>query len=141
MRRTLLIAVSTLVLLAPVFAQDDPVILGSIRGEVVTKNQNGEPAVLPDARIVVHGPTNKEVQSDASGAFAIDSLPSGMYNIEASAPGLNAAVAVEVKPGTTSVVPIELGMAAVASTVTVAANDPPAFEESAQKNTISQSVI
>ena len=36
MRRPLLIAVSTLVLLAPVFAQDDHTIVGSIRGEVVT---------------------------------------------------------------------------------------------------------
>src|SRR5258708_38584541 len=83
MRRTLLIALSTLVLLAPVFAQDDHAIVGSIRGEVVTKNQNGEPAVLPDARIVVHGPTNKEARTDASGAFAIGGLPPGMYKIEA----------------------------------------------------------
>jgi len=141
MRRPLLIAVSTLVLLAPVFAQDDHTIVGSIRGEVVTKNQNGEPAVLPDAQIVLHGPINKEARTDASGAFAIGGLPPGMYKVEASAPGLNAAVAVEVKPGTASVVPIELGMAAVASTLTVAANDLPGVEESAQKSTISQSTI
>jgi len=64
-----------------------------------------------------------------------------MYDIEASAPGLNAAAAVEVNPGTTSVVPIELGIAAVTDTVTVAANDLPAIEESAQKNTISQSTV
>src|SRR5437899_10554003 len=32
-------------------------------------------------------------------------------------------------------------MAAVTSTVTMAANDPPAIEESAQKNTISRSIV
>jgi hypothetical protein len=140
-RRIPLIVLSTLVLLVRGFAQDNIATSGSIRGEVVTKNQNGEPAVLPSARIVLHGLINKETESDAQGAFAIDGLPPGMYDIEASAPGLNAVLSVEVKPGEPSFVPIELGMAAVASTVTVAANDPPAIEESAQKNTISQSTV
>jgi len=141
MRRISLIVFSTLVLLICCFAEDGPATPGSIRGEVVTKTQGGEPAVLPDARIVLHGPINKETQSDARGAFAVDSLPPGMYNIEASAPGLNTTVTVEVKPGTAAVVPIELGMAAVASTVTVTAGDPPLAEESAQKNTIGQSTV
>ena len=54
---------------------------------------------------------------------------------------MNAVLAVEVKPGEASFVPIELGMAAVESSVTVAANDVPTIEESAQKNTITQSVV
>ena len=111
MRRTSLIAFSMLVLLIRCFPQDGLATPGSIRGEVVTKNQNGEPAVLPNARIVLHGPVNKETQSDAQGAFAIDGLPPGMYDIEASAPGLNTAVTVEVKPGAATVVPIELSVA------------------------------
>lgn len=141
MRRISFIVFSTLLLLVRCFPQDGPAAPGSIRGEVVTKTQNGEPAVLPEARIVLHGPVNKEAQSDARGAFAIDDLPPGMYDIEASAPGLNTTLAVEVKPGTASVVPIELDIATVTSTVTVAANDPPAVEESAQKNTISRSIV
>jgi hypothetical protein len=48
-----------------------------------------------------------------------------MYDIGVSAPGLNTAITVEVKPGTTTVVPIELSMAMVASTMTVTASDPP----------------
>jgi TonB dependent receptor/Carboxypeptidase regulatory-like domain len=96
---------------------------------------------LPGARIVLHGSINKETESDAQGAFAIDGLPPGMYDIEANAPGLNAVLSVEVKPGEPSFVPITLGMAAVASTVTVAANDVPAIEESAQTSTITQSVV
>jgi len=140
-RKILLIVFSTLVLLVGCFAEGKPATPGSIRGAVVTKTQNGEPAVLPDARIVLHGPINKETQSDARGAFAIDGLPPGIYDIEASAPGLNTTLTVEVKPGTTSIAPIELGMATVASTVTVAANEPPLSEESAQKNTIGGPIV
>jgi Carboxypeptidase regulatory-like domain len=141
MRRIFPVGFSILLLLAFCSAQDNIATQGSIRGEVVTRNQNGEPAVFPNARIVLHGPINTEAQSDASGAFAIDSLPPRMYEVEASASGLNATVAVEVKPGTTAVVPIELAVIAVTETVTVAADDPPAIEESAQKNTVSQRTI
>src|SRR5258705_11739874 len=94
-----LIAFSVVVLLLHGFSQNSPAKPGSIQGEVFAKTQNGEPAVLPHARIVLRGPVNKEVQSDAQGAFAVESLPPGMYEIEANAPGLNAALTVEVHPG------------------------------------------
>ena len=138
MRRKFPVSFSVLLLLNLCFAKDNIATEGSIRGEVVTRNQNGEPAVFPNARIVLHGPINAEAQSDASGAFAIDGLPPGTYEVEASAPGLNATVAVKVKPGTAVVGPIELVVIAVTGTVTVAANHPPAIEESAQKNTVSE---
>jgi hypothetical protein len=141
MRTISLVVLLTLVLLIRCFPENGSPVPGSIRGEVVTKNQNGEPAVLPDAHIVLHGPINKEAYSDAQGAFAVDDLPPGTYDIEASAPGLNAAFAVEVKGGAVSVVPIELTMAAITNTVTVTANDPPPIEESAQKTTIGQSTV
>jgi hypothetical protein len=141
MRKIPLIVFSTLMLLVPSFPQDSTAPPGSIRGEVVTRNQNGEPAVLPHAHIVLRGPVNKEAQSDAKGAFAFDGLPSGMYDIEASAPGLNATLAVEVKPGTAAVVPIDLSIATVTSSVTVTTSEPPPIEESAQKNTITQSTV
>jgi len=140
-RRILLIVLSTLVLLFRCFPQDRSATSGSIRGDVFTTTQNGEPAVLPGARIVLHGLINKETESDAQGAFAIEGLPPGMYDIEASAPGLNAVLAVEVKPGEASFLPIELTMAAVESSVTVSANDVPTIEEPAEKNTITQSVV
>lgn len=57
------------------FAQGSFPAFGSIRGDVFTKGTNGEPAVLPEARIVLRGPITKETESDARGAFAIDSLP------------------------------------------------------------------
>src|SRR5262245_36787328 len=141
MRKISLIAFSTLVLLINCLAQPGSTAPGSIRGEVTTKSQKGEPSVLAHARIVIDGPVNEETQSDERGAFAIDGLPPGIYSIEASAPGLNAALAVEVKSGTASIAPIELSMAAVTSTVTVTANDAPQIEESAQKSTIGQSTV
>ena len=110
MRKSVAYVVSILLFVLPAFAQSGSTASGSIRGDVFTKGTNGEPAVLPGVLIVLHGPITMETESDAKGAFAVDGLPPGMYDIEASAPGLNAALAVEVKPGTPSVVPIDLSV-------------------------------
>jgi hypothetical protein len=88
---------------------------GSIRDDVFTKGTNGEPAVVPGVQIVLHGPVTRETESDAQGAFAIDGLPPGTYQIEANAPRLYAALAVEVSAGTSSTVPVEMNVAAVTS--------------------------
>ena len=116
MRRILLIVLSTLVLLFRCFPQDRSATSGSIRGDVFTTTQNGEPAVLPGARIVLHGLINKETESDAQGAFAIDGLPPGTYQIEANAPIFYAALGVEVSAGASSAVPIEMNVSAVTRT-------------------------
>ena len=115
MRTLIGMALAILLLLGPGFAQGSSPAFGSIRGDVFTKGTNGEPAVLPGARIVLRGPINKETQSDTQGAFAIDGLPPGTYEIEANAPGLYAALAVEVRAGTSSTVPVEMNVAAVTS--------------------------
>jgi len=109
------IALAILLLLGLGFAQGSSPALGSIRGDVFTKSTNGEPAVLPGARIVLRGLITKETESDTQGAFAIDGLPPGTYEIEANAPGLYAALAVEVRAGTSSTVPVEMNVAAVTS--------------------------
>jgi hypothetical protein len=116
MRRLIGIALTILPSLGLSFAQGSSPALGSIRGDVFTKGTNGEPAVLSDARIVLHGPINKETQPDAQGAFAIDGLLSGTYQIEANAPRLYAALAVEVSAGTSSTGSVEMNVAAVTST-------------------------
>jgi hypothetical protein len=116
MRTLIGIALAILLLLGLGFAQGSSLALGSIRGDVFTKGTNGETAVLPGARIVLRGPITKETESDTQGAFAIDGLPPGTYEIEANAPGLYAALAVEVGAGTSSTVPVEMNVAAVTST-------------------------
>ena len=113
MRTLIGIALAILLLLGLGFAQGSSP--GSIRGDVFTKGTNGEPAVLPGARIVLRGLITKETESDTQGAFAIDGLPPGTYEIEANAPGLYAALAVEVRAGTSSTVPVEMNLAAVTS--------------------------
>jgi hypothetical protein len=116
MRTLIGIALAILLLLDLGFGQGSSPVLGSIRGDVFTKGTNGEPAVLPGARIVLRGPITKETESDTQGAFAIDGLPPGTYEIEANAPGLYAALAVEVRAGTSSTGPVEMNVAAATST-------------------------
>jgi len=109
--------VSILLLVLPALAQSGSTASGSIRGGVFTKGTNGEPAVLSGVLIVLHGPITKETESDAQGAFAIDGLPPGTYQIEANASRLYAALAVEVSAGTSSTVPVEMNVAAVTGTM------------------------
>jgi len=141
MRKSAAYVVSSLLFVLPAFAQNGSIASGSIRGDVFTKGTNGELAVLPGVLIVLHGPITKETESDAKGAFAVDGLSPGTYQIEANAPGLYAALAVEVGTGTSSTVPVEMNVAAVTSTVNVTTSDTAQGEESAQHNTISQSVV
>ena len=135
------IALAILLLLGLGFAQGRSPAFGSIRGDVFTKGTNGEPAVLPSVRLVLRGPITKETESDAQGAFAIDGLPPGTYQIEANAPGLSGGVAVEVTAGTSSTVPLEMNVTTVSNTVNVTATEAFVADESAQRNTISQSVV
>ena len=111
--RTLL---GTALLMGLGFTQGSSPALGLLRGDVFTKGTNGEPAVLPGARIVLRRPITKETEWDTLGAFAIDGLPPGTYEIEANAPSLYAALAMEVSGCTSSTVPVEMKVAAVTST-------------------------
>jgi outer membrane receptor for ferrienterochelin and colicin len=141
MRESVACVVSILLFLGVGFAQGSSSPVGSIRGDVFTKGTNGEPAVLPGVQIVLHGPITKETESDAQGAFAIDGLPPGIYEIEANAPGLIGGLAVEVTQGTSSNVAVEMNVTVVSNTVNVTATEAFVAGESAQHNTISQSVV
>jgi hypothetical protein len=141
MRMLIGIAWAILLLLGPCFAQGSSPALGSVRGDVFTQGTNGEPAVLPGVRIVLHGPVTKETESDALGAFAIEGLRPGTYQIEANAPGLSGGLSLEVTAGTSSTVPLEMNVTTVNNTVNVTATEDFVADESAQHNTISQSVV
>src|SRR5580704_12459926 len=141
MREWVTYVVSMLLFVPPAFGQNGSTGSGSIRGDVFTKSTNGEPAVLPGVRIVLHGPITKETESNAQGAFAIDRLPPGTYQIEANAPGLSGGLAVEVTPGTSSTVPLEMNVTMVSNTVSVTATEAFVADESAQHNTIGESVV
>ena len=115
MREWVAYVVSILLFVLPAFAQSGSTASGSIRGDAFTKGTNGEPAVLPGAHIVLRGPITKETESDTQGAFAIDGLPPAFYEIEANAPSLHAALAVELRAETSSTVLVEINLAAVTS--------------------------
>ena len=116
MRKSVADVVSILLFVLPAFAQSSSTASGSITGDVFTKGANGELAVSPGVLIVLHGPITRETESGAQGAFVIDGLPPGKYQIEANAPRLYAALAVEGSAGTSSTVPVEMNVAAVTST-------------------------
>src|SRR6202047_221219 len=141
MRTLIGIAWALLLLMGLGFAQGSSPALGSVRGDVFTKGKNGEPAVLPSARIVLHGPITRETESDALGAFAIDGLPPGTYQIEANAPELSGGLSLEVTAGTSSTVSREMNVTTIKNTVNVTATEDFVADESAQHNTISQSVV
>ena len=76
---------------------------------------NGESAVLPCVLIVIRPPLSRETELYDKGAFAVDGLHPGTYQIEANAACLYAALAVEVGAGTSSSIPVEKNVAAVTS--------------------------
>ena len=116
MREWVTYVVSILLFVLPAFARSGSTASGSIRADVFTKGTNGEPAVLPGVFIVLHGPITKDTELDTQGAFAIDCPPRRIYEIEANAPSLHAALGVEVRAGTSSTVLGEMNVAAVTST-------------------------
>ena len=110
------IGLSVLMFLGYGFAQVSSPPPGSIPGDVFTKGVSGEPAVLPEAEIVLRGSETGETELDAQGAFAIDGPSPGTYRIEANAPSLCAALTVEFGAGTSSTVPVEMNAGAVTCT-------------------------
>ena len=96
---------------------------------------------MPGVRVVLHGPITKETESDAQGAFAIDGLPPGTYQIEANAPGLSGGLAVDITSGTSSTVSLEMNVITVSNSINVTATEDFVADESVQHNTINQSVV
>lgn len=98
MRRITFVVFCVLLSLVPCLPQQTAPSAGSIRGEVVTRDEGGGPSVLAGAHLALHGAVTKETQSDARGDYAFDSVPPGKYSVQASAPGLTATLEVDVKP-------------------------------------------
>jgi len=76
---------------------------------------NGESAVLPCVLIVIRPPLSRETELYDKGAFAVDGLHPGTYQIEANAQELYAALALEVSSSRSSTVPVEMNVSAVTS--------------------------
>lgn len=141
MRRLVLIAFS---LLAPALhsaPQEAVATAGSIRGDVFTRTDGGEKSALAGVRIALHGPADRETQSDAEGRYVFDSVPAGRYTLQASPQGLHGDAVVEVKAGALAEAPLALTLTTVRSAVTVTAADPGVVAEPAQSTTIARSTV
>ena len=141
MRRIALITFSVLLPLICCFPRDAAVPAGSIRGDVFTQNEGGEPFVLPGTLVALQGPVAKETQAATRGNTRSDSVPPGTYTVEAHTPGLSAERTIEVKADETTIARLELRFDAVKSTVTVTEQAPAAVAESSQSTTIDQKTI
>ena len=141
MRTVTLTALCMLLTSLPCLAQDKAQHTGSIRGEVFTKDGQGQRFVVPGTLVELKGPLKKEKQSDASGAFEFHSLPPGRYAVSAKTSGMNVTVQVEVKAGESSLAQLELRLDAVTSSVSVTADDAGPSTESVNATTVERSTI
>ena len=123
-------------------SKSGPEATGTVRGAVFTADSYGGHSVLPYATIRLEGPAPEETQSDKQGAYIFESVKPGPYVVTATAPGLKATTNVQVEPGSTLVVPLQVSLDVVTSTVTVKASaDPAPSETSAQSVTINGSTV
>src|ERR1700761_3617967 len=98
----IVVAVALLLPSAPALAQN----LGSIRG--VVDDDSGVP--VAGASVSVSGPIRETATTDARGAFALTSLPSGAYDIVVSKGGYQTATDSDatVGPGGSTVLAVTL---------------------------------
>lgn len=126
------------------FAQTVALAPGAIMGEVFNIGTDGQRAVVPGAQITLHGPVERQAESDASGQYHFELLPPGRYTAESTAPGLKGSVPVDVAAGETASAEIPLELAAVISSVTVTAADEAVAAvavQSAQSVTLTQATV
>ena len=113
---------------------------GTIEGTVFVVD-SGEPSLLPGAKVVLKGSTNRETETDTEGKYSFSAVDAGSYAIEASFPGMHAERAVTVDTGANLNVGLELKLAAVATSVTVTGSSSNEAEISTTAVTISEKTI
>ena len=143
-RRTMLRFCSVFLTLVCCFAEDVKLSTGTIAGEVFNIGADGQRAVVPGARVSLRGPAERQTESDATGQYRFEQLPPGNYTADATAPGLEGTLSVDVAAGETATAAIPLVLTAVTSSVTVTASEPSVAavsNQSAQSTTIAQSTV
>ncbi len=113
---------------------------GTLEGTVFVVDSGG-PSLLPGARVVLKGSTNRETETDAEGKYSFSAVDAGSYAIEASFPGMHAEQAVTVDMGAHLNVGLELKLAAVATSVTVTESTSNEAQISTTAVTISEKTI
>ena len=121
MRAKLHWKLTSLVLLAigasPLVAADDG---GDVRGNVSIIGADGARSFVPNASVVLRGNNiSMRATADKQGVYEFVSVPPGLYELEAQAPGLIGTASVQVNAAMTKDVSIQLELEAMNVSVTV----------------------
>ncbi len=93
---------------------------GCIRGDVSTVGPDGARSFVPNANVMLRSNNiSMHATADRQGAFTFVTVPPGLYELEAQAPGLIGTASVQVKPATTEDVSIQLEVETLKVSVTV----------------------
>jgi outer membrane receptor protein involved in Fe transport len=93
---------------------------GCVRGDVSVVGEDGARSLVPNASVVLHGNNiSMQASTDKQGAYAFASVPPGLYELDAQAPGLVGAASVQVKAAGTEDVSIQLEIETMKLSVTV----------------------
>ena len=116
---------------------------GDIRGTVFTSNSDGKRSPIPGAKISLRGAdSSRETVADEQAGYEFSGLTPGVYQVEATAPGLSGSNTVTVTPGTKAEASIELEVAQLKESVTVTASaEGPSPAETSEQTTIGRSAI
>ena len=120
-------------------AQD---VSGAIQGTVFTIDPDGTHSPLPGASISIKCPSSsQQTTANPEGVYRFSDLAPGDYTLEATAPGLSGSSLVSVVAKEVAEVPVELRIALMKESVTVAASASESATETSQQSTIGKSAI
>jgi hypothetical protein len=112
---------------------------GRIEGTVFVMEQ-GHRTYTSGAKVLVSGPVNFEVVTNADGRYVFAALPPGNYTVEATSSGLEAIQTIAVYANQVAHVPLQLKPAQVNTSVTVTASEADA-KSPAPTGTINEKTI
>lgn len=132
----------TLFILAgsPSDAQEKP---GLLRGSIFAIEADGSRSRIPGATVVVeNAEVARQTTADDVGSYAFADLPTGRYQIRASAPGLAGSTFAEISSGESLDVEIPMAIESVKLSVTVNGNvESPISAQPEQRTEIEKSTI
>jgi TonB dependent receptor/Carboxypeptidase regulatory-like domain len=116
---------------------------GDVKGTVFTTDPDGTRSPIPGSKVSLRGPGSlRETIADQQAGYHFSGLAPGIYQVEASAPGLSGSNAVTVTPGAVAEASIELQVALLKESVTVTASaEAPSSAESSEETTIGKTAI
>src|SRR5262249_22463453 len=115
---------------------------GELAGTVFTTDSDGAHSLVPGAKVIIIGPGSpQEAVTDEHAMCHFSGLTPGEYQVEATAPGLSGSGTIMVSATGVSAVSIELQIAVLQESVTVAGSAEPTASGTSEQSTIGRSAI